>query len=96
MKRHTPMSLTIASRRREASIVYVQRTDGSGETWKIHIVTQRLGALKEDAASYLGHDGRAPACQERNQLNEEKAIKDTTKPTTPSEAERRDDSQTVT
>ena len=81
--------MTVASRRREAWIVYVQRFDGSGETRKIHSVTKRLGALKEDEAMKLrGIQVRcsAPADQERNQMNEEKAIKDTIKPTTPSEA----------
>ena len=42
--------MTIASRRREASIENAQRSDGLGETHKIHSVRQRLGALKEDEA----------------------------------------------
>ena len=46
--------MTIASRRREASIEYVQRTVGAGETRKIHSVTQRLGAVKEDEAMNMG------------------------------------------
>ena len=37
-----------------ASIVYVQRTHGSGETRKIHSVNQRLCAFKEDEAMKLG------------------------------------------
>ena len=69
--------VTTASRRREASIVNVRRTDGSGETWKIHRVTQRLDALNEVSRSRC----KAPACQ----LNEEKAIKETIKPTTASD-----------
>ena len=45
--------MTIASKRREASIVHVQRTHGSGETRKIHSVNQRLGRVEEDEAMKL-------------------------------------------
>ena len=82
----------MASRRPEASIECVQWIDGSGEARKIHCVTQYTEPLKEDDAMKLRGiqcpDAELPAGQERNQLIEEKAIKETIETTTPSEAGR--------
>ena len=60
----------------------------------MHSVTQRPGALKEDEAMKLR--GIQVPTQSPNQLNEKKAVKETIKPTTPSEAKRRDGSQPIT
>ena len=92
---------TIASRRREASIVYVQQTDGSGEARKIHSATQRLGALKEDEAMRLRGiqvPMQSPRMSGKEPVDEEKANKEIFKPATPSEprAGRREGHQPIT
>ena len=67
---------------------------------KIRSVIQRLSALKEAEATKLrgfsGPDAEPQHVRKGISLNEEKAIKETTKPRTPSEAERLNDSQPKT